>query len=114
MKKVFFKIFIALIFFTLFLTASPVFAQGGVVIENPLSSNTLEELIDNILNFIFWVATALAPLMIVIAGFYFITSGGDPAKIQAAKNIILYTVIGYSIILLSKGLILVIKEVLGA
>lgn len=84
-----------------------------VRIENPLSSDTLEELIYNISNFIWKVATALVPLMIVIAGFYFITSAGDPAKIQTAKNIILYTVIGYGIISLSQGLILVIRDVLG-
>ena len=112
LKNVKKTLFIILLISFAFLHTSALAVE--VRIENPLSSDTLEELIDNIINFIFWVATALAPLMIVIAGFYFITAGGEPAKLQTAKNIILYTVIGYSIILFSKGLILVIKQILGA
>ena len=112
MRHSFLKIIISLFLFFSFLTPLLVLAQ--ITIDNPLKADTLEDLIDNIINFIFWVATALAPLLIVIAGFYFITAAGDPGRIQTAKNIILYTVIGYGIILLSKGLILVLKEVLGA
>ena len=86
---------------------------GAVTIDNPLASDSLTDLIDGIINFIFWVATVLAPLMIVIAAFYFVTSAGNPNQIAIAKKIILYTLIGYAIILLSKGLIIILREILG-
>jgi len=127
MRKAFLKIFIIPFLFTLLFFSSPVLAvdhevvcpptpcpPGEICIENPICAQSIGELIDNILNFIFAVATVLAPLMIVIAGFYFLTAGGDPARIKTAKDIILYTLIGYGIILLSKGLILVLRDVLGA
>src|SRR4030042_3375247 len=91
----------------------PTIANGTVVIDNPLASDSLEDLIDGIITFIFWVATALAPLMILIAAFYFLTSGGNPQQVSTAKKIILYTLIGYTIIIISKGLIIILKDILG-
>ena len=121
MKKTFLKISSILIFLSLFLIAHPVAAQNcelpcppdTICIPNPLKHCMLDDFIYAITDFIFWVATALAPLMIVIAAFYFVTSAGNPNQIATAKRIILYTLIGYAVILLSKGLITVIKEVLG-
>ena len=104
------KFFIIFVLFAYFLI--PVTANGQVVIDNPLASDSIEDLIEGIITFIFWVATALAPLMIVIAAFYFVTSGGNPQQVQIAKRIILYTVIGYAIILLSRGIIAIIIEIL--
>lgn len=110
MKKAFLKILPILIFF-IFLSF-PVLAVE-IRIENPLQAESLEDLIYGIIDFIWKVATAVVPLMIVIAGFYFLTAAGNPQQIDTAKKIILYTVVGYAIIMLSAGLILVIKDILG-
>lgn len=48
----------------------------------------------------FWSGT-VAVIVIIIAGFYFITSRGDSSKIQIAKNAIFGAVIGLVIILLA-------------
>ena len=82
-------------------------------ITNPLLYDTLEDLVVGVANFIFWVATAVAPLMIVIAGFYFITSSGNPQQIETAKKIILYTLVGYGIIFISRGMIFIVRDILG-
>lgn len=80
---------------------------------NPLKYDKFGDLVDAIINFIFWVAMALAPLMIVIAGVMFVTAGGNPLQVEKARKLILYTVIGLAIILLAKGLISVLENVLG-
>jgi len=98
-----------LIFFGLFLSS---LTSAHIVIHNPVSSHTFDELIGKIMNFIWWIALALFPLMIVIAGFYFVTAAGDPAKVEKAKGIILYTVIGFIIILLARGLVELLKTLL--
>lgn len=85
----------------------------GLEIENPLEYDTFGELIDAIIDFIYEIGLVLAALFIVIAGFYFVTASGDPAKIKTGQDIIKYTLIGLLIILLSKGLIAVIQSVLG-
>ncbi|MDD5145510.1 MAG: pilin [Candidatus Pacebacteria bacterium] len=82
-------------------------------IPNPLKAASFEELINAIIGFVLIVSFAIVPLMILISAFYFMTSGGDPAKTKIAKDILLYTIIGFAVILFSKGLILVIQNILG-
>jgi len=86
---------------------------GTICIQNPLKSCSFEDLVNSIINFIFYVAVALAPLMIIIGAFYLLTSGGSEQKIKTGKDIMMYTVIGLTIVLLAKGLISVIKQLLG-
>ena len=84
----------------------------AVTIENPLKAKTFGGLINNLITFIFWIALALFPLMIVIAGIYFVTAAGDPKQVERAKGIILYTLIGFIVILVAKGFIELLKQVL--
>jgi len=118
-KKVFFKVLIILLFLTPLFISLPVFAThpcpppGKIALCNPLSAHTLPDLINKIIDFIFFIAIALAPLLVLIAGFYFITSGGDPGRVKTAKDIILYTFIGLLIIFLAKGIISVIQSFLS-
>lgn len=99
MKKIFLSlILIGLIF--------PLFGNGTEIrIENPLTAQNFVDFLDNIINFLFWISLVLAPLMIIVGGFYFVISEGDTKKIETGKNIIRYTLIGFLIILLAKGLI---------
>ena len=106
--KTYFKIIFSILLFSLLI---PLFAKA-ITFENPFKAKSFEELIDAIINFIFWVAMAIVPIMIVVAAFYFLTSGGDPEKIRTAKKIILYTFIGLFIIFLAKGIVAIIKQIL--
>jgi len=102
---------IALCFSALLLI--PVLVKGQVEIENPLEADTFAELVDSLVNIIFMLAMAIAPLMIIIAGFYFVTAAGEPARITTAKQIIFWTLIGLLIVLCAKGIIALFNEVLG-
>ena len=116
MEKVFLKIFVALFFFTtLFLGsgASAVCPGGTICIDNPLEADTIEELIENIIDFIVVIAIALAPLMALVGAFYILTSGGEPKRVQTGKDIILYTFVGLLIVFLAKGIINAIRFELG-
>lgn len=98
-----------LIFFALTL---PLLASADIItITNPIKATSFGELINGLLTFLWWIALALVPLMIVIAGFYFVTAAGDPAKVEKAKGIILYTVIGFIIILLARGFVELLKQI---
>jgi fumarate reductase subunit D len=99
-----------LIFLALALPLSVLAIQ--IAITNPLTAKDFRELIENIITFIYNIALVLVPLMIVIAGFYFVTAAGDPEQIKRAKNIIFYTLIGFITILLAKGVIAFLKQVL--
>ena len=91
----------------------PLFA-GAIEIGNPLKYNSFTELLDRIVAFIFNLALWIFPIMIVIAGFFFITAAGDPQKITTAKNIILWASIGLVIVISAKGLVRLFKELFEA
>ena len=88
-------------------------AVEAVTIDNPLAADDFAQLIDGIINIIFTLALAIAPIMFIIAGFYFITAAGEPEKIQTAKKMILWTLIGLLVVISAKGLIMLFGEVFG-
>jgi len=105
------KRIIGLILVSLFI---PVYllAANNVELQNPVNWSTMEDLGDAVVNFLFQISLIIAPLFIIIAGFYFVTAAGDPQKIETAKRIIIYTLIGLIIIIASKGIIALIKTIL--
>lgn len=86
----------------------------SIELINPLRYNTFEELIEAIINFLaFGLAPPIAAIMIIVAGFYFVTAAGDPAKIETAKKIILWVLIGLLVLFCAKGLIALFKTIVG-
>lgn len=80
---------------------------------SPTTNTNLQDLLDDIINYIFWIASAITPILIIIGGFYFITSGGEIERVNKAKRIITYTVIGFAIVLFARGLVAIFKDLLG-
>lgn len=88
---------------------------GGIPIGliNPLQAETLGEAINALINFLFYLAMAIAPILIIYAAFLLLTAAGDAAKINKARTIILWTLIAVAIVLLAKGLPAIIKGAMG-
>ena len=86
----------------------------AIQIDNPLKYNTFQKLIEAIIKFLaFQLGPAVAAIMIIVAGYYFVTAAGDPEKIQTAKRIILWTLIGLLVLFCATGLIELLKTVIG-
>jgi hypothetical protein len=80
---------------------------------SPTTNTNLQDLLDDIINYIFWIASAITPILIIIGGFYFITSGGEIERVNKAKRIITYTIVGFAIVLFARGLVAIFKDLLG-
>ena len=97
----------------------------GVCLEGPRSSSTLSEtasastgaglliLIDTITNWFFAIFTVLALIFVLLAAFQFVTGGGDEAKMSEARQKLIWAAVGIIIALLAKGLVPVIKAIVG-
>ena len=70
-------------------------------------------IINNVTNFIMIIAIPIAGLMILYAAFLILTAAENPKRFEDGKNTIIYTVIGLVIILLAKGLVVLITQLLG-
>ena len=68
--------------------ANTVYGSGGIL--------------DKIINLVSIIIGVVAVFAIIVAGFMFITSGGDSAKINTAKNTILYVIIGLVIVAIAQ------------
>ena len=79
---------------------------------NPLKSTTFGELVDAVIAWLVVISTPIIVLLIVIAGLVFMFSGANPNQQKTARNIILYSLIGYAIILLARVLMAVVTGVL--
>jgi heme/copper-type cytochrome/quinol oxidase subunit 2 len=86
---------------------------NGITLQNPLQATEFEDILENIIDFIFNIAIVLVPLIVVIAGILFVTAGGNLEQINKAKTMIIWTAIGFLIILLSKGIMGIITNLLG-
>ena len=88
-------------------TSSVPEAKGVVEIQ------ALETLFSNILA----VATALAGLavfiMLIAGGLSWLTSGGDPKKVESARNTITYAIAGLVLLILAWLILRFIKEFTG-
>jgi hypothetical protein len=80
------------------LLSLPLFAFAAVV---PVP----QQMTDLIATFTLWgetIAGSLAVLFIILAGVNFIWNGGDPSKVEKARNMILYAAIGMAVVMLAE------------
>ncbi len=104
------KILSLVVFITIIVLVSlPVLAND----EGPTTVDELFALIDNIITFMVYALIVVGVIVFIIAGFTFLTAGGDPEKVKKAQNMLLYGVIGIIIGLFAKGLVWVIANIVG-
>lgn len=65
----------------------------------------------NVINSLFALAGVVGVFFIVMAGLKFLTSGGDPTRVEQAKRTMTYAIIGLVVVLLSFFIIKVIANV---
>lgn len=84
-----------------------------ITIENPLGdSSSFGDVLDKITDFLFKIAVVLSPLMIVVGAGIFVTSGGNLQKVSQAKRIIIWTAVAFLIIIMAKGIIALINQII--
>jgi hypothetical protein len=99
--------------------AGPSFGDGGggaggtVTLKNPAGSETIEGLINNITSALVTIATPIVGIMVLVGAFQMLFAAGNPEKFKQGKKTILYTVIGYAIILIASGITSIIESVLS-
>ena len=101
--------------------ATPAMAANDVTLSNPLCPSgalgdncvdTFGKLITKIIKFISEVVGALAVLMLVVAGIFFVLAGAKPENVTRAKQIAIYAVLGLAIALAGTGLVFVVEGVI--
>ncbi len=86
----------------------------AVTLENPLSAgDTFEEILCKVGDWLIQIGAPIAVFMVLVGAFQIMTSGGEPEKLNKGKKTILWTVVGYAILVIGWGIAEVIANVLG-
>jgi hypothetical protein len=69
------------------------------------AQNGIEDLVKKVVNILSVVVGVVAVIMIIVGGFRYITSGGSTERVTAAKNTILYALVGLVIVALAQVIV---------
>ena len=104
----------------LFVTAVSIFASSfhlgiatSVNFDNPVTVNTMSDLVDAATTYLSGLVVAIAILFIVLGGIYYMMSGGDPAMTKRAYSFWTSAVIGFTIVAVSKTILKEVVNILG-
>ena len=78
-----------------------------------LGGTTLGNLVSILVTYLLPLAGLLLLLYLVFAGFQYLTSGGDPKKIEVAKQKLTSGIIGFIVVFISYWLVQLVARVLG-
>lgn len=86
---------------------------GAVTLDNPLSVNTIPELLEKIVLAVAGIIAAVATIMITWSGILFITSTGNEQRMTNAKKAFFYAIIGFVVAISASTIITVVKAILS-
>ncbi|MFA7628344.1 MAG: TrbC/VirB2 family protein [Candidatus Dojkabacteria bacterium] len=105
MKKFFTKIIV----FPIFFLANPVFAQD----EPPTLEGNIGPIVDKITGYLFPVAVLISLVFVVMGGYMWIISGGDPSRVKQAQGTLTWAILGLVIVLVIFGILRIVINFLS-
>lgn len=86
-------------------------APCTTLICNPIDSDSFEDFIVALIRTFTVFAAPILALMVGIAGFQLMVSGGNPGKREKAMNTLKYSVIGFTVIIAAWIIVSVLKGI---
>ena len=69
------------------------------------AESAVQAIVKNIINIFSWVAGVVSVIMVMLGGFWYITSNGDAAKATRGRTTITYALVGLVIVALSQVMV---------
>lgn len=104
-KSVGFPLFVATL--VAVLSSSPVYAQG------PAQIGDIVKVLENIIKLLAPAAGIAFLIMLLVGGFQFVTSGGDPKAAGQARATLTFAIIGIILVVASWLILTIIRAVTG-
>ncbi len=94
--------------------ATPENSSSGLTFQNPICYDNINDLLDAILKIVAGLASVVAILMFIWAGFQYVTAQGDTEKVTSAHKTLRNTAIGTAILLSAELIAKIIQNTIGA
>lgn len=67
--------------------------------------------LDIVINVLFSLLLIFAAIMLIVAGFQFVTAGGDTEAVRKARDKVMYAVIGLLVAFVAKGVVIFVQRI---
>ena len=91
-----------------------VFAFPIYAVSDPAKISDIEGILERIITLLAPAAGIAFFLMMLVGGYQFLTSGGDPKSAGAARNTLTFAVIGIILVVASWLILTLIRDITGA
>jgi hypothetical protein len=92
---------------------TPASPNDAVTLENPLGAGTTPTtLLAKIFSNGLTLLAVLMPIVIIIGAFQLMFSSGNPEEFAKGRQTIVYTAIGFAVVLCAQGIVAIIKSIL--
>ena len=82
-------------------------------IESPPPDLDVMVVLERIVDWLFTILLVIAAISIIIAAYYFVTAAGNPETVSKARNFVLYALIGVAVAVASRGLVWLVRDIVG-
>ncbi len=79
----------------------------------PTTVQGLLDVLDKVVNLIFTALVIFSVMFVIFAAFQFVTGGGDPAQVLAARQKLIWAAVGIIVALIARALPTVIRSATG-
>ncbi len=79
---------------------------------NPLNCEDIPCVVQALIGALFWISVPVTTIMVLVGGFQILTAAGNPEKFKSGRNTIIYAVVGFAIILVSLGIVDLIRSII--
>jgi len=93
---------------------------GGIIgrgassgnLEDPFQNKTIFTIIQNIIGYLIKIGAPILAVMVIYGGFLILSAGDSPEKVKSGRDVILWAVVGYTVVLCSWGIIYIMGEII--
>ena len=84
-------------------------AKNGLKQTNTTLSNTAESdlgsIVVPVINILSTIVGALSVIMVIVGGFRYVVSAGDPTRAKSARSTIIYALVGISVVVFAQTIV---------
>ena len=101
--------------FSVFLFPAIALAQPNIELTpSPQTPPNLDpmQVFAKVITWVFGVLLVIVVIMVLVAGYMFVTGGGNPEQIGKARTILMYALFGLAVAVLARGLVAFVLKIL--
>jgi|KBSSwiStaDraftv2_1062776.scaffolds.fasta_scaffold3694728_1 hypothetical protein len=94
--------------------APSLFGRAGARVVDVALAGSVQQVLDNIRNWIIGILAGLATVFLTIGGARYVMAGGDPAEVERARAALRSAAFGYGLAALAPLVVQILKSIVGA